>query len=247
MRAFILAGGLGTRLRSIISDQPKHMADFEDKPFLAHQIEFLKAQGISHVILCVGYLYDHIMSYFGNGEAWDIQIDYSIETSPLGTGGAIKHAERFVDDAFLLLNGDTFFDIDLNQLIRFHRTRKEENKSSVGTLALTFALDASQYGSVMLDNHGRIITFAEKNKTAANTAETSTGLINAGIYVLEPTILEAIPTGQKMSLERNILPSFVGNTSRLYGHKQQAYFVDIGTPQGYYNFNEYIQGQKVKL
>jgi len=246
MRTFILAGGLGTRLRTIVSNQPKHMADIEDKPFLAHQIDYLKSQGVTHIILCVSYLHDQIVSYFANGEAWGVRIDYSIEPSPLGTGGAIKYAERFVDEAFLLLNGDTFFDIDLNKLIRFHQDHKNEDSKCIGTLALTSVVDASQYGSVLLNSHDRIVSFAEKTTPSANAPDNSLGLVNAGVYVLEPGILETIPEGQKVSLERDILPSFVGKNSRLVGHKGQAYFVDIGTPEGYYNFSNYIKEQKVK-
>lgn len=239
MQAFILAGGLGTRLRSIIDDQPKPMADIENKPFLAHQIEQLKAQGITQVILCVGYLHDHVLSYFGDGEAWGVHIDYSIETSPLGTGGALKHAQAFVDGSFLVLNGDSYFDIDLQQLIRFHEARKKEDKGCVGTLALTTVPDAGRYGSVLLNGKGRIVNFTEKS--AANGA--AAGLINAGVYVLEPEILETIPRAQKVSIERTVFPSFLGNGSRLYGYEGDEFFVDIGTPEGYYLFREYVKGR----
>ena len=237
MRAFILAGGLGTRLLSIVEDQPKPMADIENKPFLAHQIEQLEAQGITHVILCVGYLYDHVLSYFGNGEAWGVCIDYSIEMSPLGTGGALKHAERFVDDTFLVLNGDSFFDIDLNQLMRFHQARKIEDEGCVGTLALTTVPDATHYGSVLLNGKGQIVTFAEKSALP----ETSAGLINAGVYVLEPSILEAIPPAEQVSIERTVFPSFLRNGSRLYGYEREEFFVDIGTQEGYYKFCDYVK------
>jgi len=236
MQAFILAGGLGKRLRSIVDDRPKPMADIEDKPFLAHQIEFLKAQGITHIILCVGYLYDHVMSYFGDGEAWGVRIDYSIETSPLGTGGALKHAERFVDDTFLVLNGDSFFDIDLNQLVRFHETRKTENKACLGTLALTTVPDTRHYGSVLLDAEDRIMSFTEKS----TGQEAAQGLINAGVYVLEPDILKTIPLAQKVSIERTVFPSLVRDDHRLCGYQTQAFFIDIGTPEGYYQFCNYM-------
>ncbi len=242
MRAFILAGGLGTRLRSIVNDQPKPMADIEDKPFLAHQIEYLRAQGISHVILCVGYLHDNVLSYFGSGQAWGMQIDYSIEATPLGTGGALKHAERFIDNSFLLLNGDSFFDIDLKKLISFHQARKYEDEAYGGTLALTTVPDASRYGSVQLDENGRILKFSEKVSTnSAVAAEISAGLINAGVYVLEKKILKTIPTEQKVSLERMVFPALMKNGSHLYGYEGQEFFVDIGTPQGYYKFCDYVK------
>jgi NDP-sugar pyrophosphorylase family protein len=242
MQAFILAGGLGTRLRSIVDDQPKPMADIEDKPFLAHQIEQLKAQGVRHVILCVGYLHDLVMSYFGNGEAWGVQIDYSIETSPLGTGGALKHAEHFVNDTFLVLNGDSFFDIDLQELMRFHQARKKEDEDCIGTLALTTVPDASRYGSVLLNGKGRIVTFTEKSAER----EASSGLINAGVYVLEPNILASIPVAEKVSIERTVFPSFMRNGSRLYGYEGQEFFVDIGTPEGYYRFCDYVKDRSLE-
>jgi NDP-sugar pyrophosphorylase family protein len=177
------------------------------------------------------------LSYFGNGEAWGVRIDYSIEMSPLGTGGALKHAERFVDDTFLVLNGDSFFDIDLNQLIRFHQAQKIENEACVGTLALTTVPDSSRYGSVLLNEKGQIVTFVEKSAVP----ETSAGLISAGVYVLEPSILEAVPPSEKVSIERTVFPSFIRNGSRLYGYEGEAFFVDIGTPEGYYRFCDYVK------
>ena len=244
MRALILAGGLGTRLRSIVSEQPKPMADIESKPFLAHQIEYLKAQGISQVVLCVGYLHEHVMSYFGSGEKWDIPIAYSVESSPLGTGGALKHAERYINDTFLLLNGDSFFDIDLSQLVEFHEAKKTTDPHGIGTVALAAVPDVSRYGSVQLDDDLQILNFIEKGAlglTDTGEVEATSGLINAGIYVLEPGILAVIPSAQKVSIERTVFPWLINNDLHLYGYESDDFFVDIGTPEGYYEFCTYVR------
>lgn len=238
MQALILAGGLGTRLRSVINDKPKPMAAVNDKPFIEYQIEFLKRYGVGHLILCVGYLYEQIQAYFGSGEKWGIRIEYSIEKELLGTAGALKLAQRYVDGAFFVLNGDTYFDADLQALAEFHR-RQNAAHGALGTLALTEAQDASNYGAVTLDAENKILRFEEKSAQAAVSK-----LINAGIYVLEPEILQHIPPAQKVSLEKETFPALLNQGHRLFGYETTGYFVDIGTPAGYQGFQDYISGRR---
>lgn len=240
LQALILAGGLGTRLRAIVDDRPKPMATIADKPFLVHQIEYLKAQGVTHIVLCVGYLHEYVQAYFGDGSAWGVQIDYSIEAEPLGTGGALRHAEQFVRGPFLVLNGDYFLDIDLQELVAFHAAQKAQPQGCWGTLALTAVSDVRSYGSVTLDPDHRIVQFREKS--AAQVA--APGLINAGIYVLEPDVLQMIPAAQKVSIEKEVFPALMQHGRPLCGFEARGFFVDIGTPEGYYRFCEYIEGRE---
>jgi NDP-sugar pyrophosphorylase family protein len=238
MQALILAGGLGTRLRSVVNDKPKPMAAVSDKPFIEYQIEFLKRYDVGYLILCVGYLYEQIQDYFGNGEKWGIRIDYSIEKELLGTAGALKQAEPFIDGTFLVLNGDTYFDVSLQDLIKFHQRKNIEHKS-IGTLALTEIQDARNFGSVTIDADHKILRFEEKSER-----DEASKLINAGIYVLEPEILQHIPAAQKVSLEKETFPALLNQGHRLFGYETAGYFVDIGTPAGYQGFQQYISGRR---
>ena len=253
MKALILAGGLGTRLRSLVSDRPKAMATVGDKPFLAHQLNFLKAQGITDIVLCVGYLHELVEEYFGNGRQWGVNLTYSVESAPLGTGGALKLAQRFVDGTFLVLNGDSFFDVDLTALIAYHQQQravrgnghngngngngaKGGNGRCLGTLALATVPDASRYGAVELDKNQHIIKFAEKSaQQAPGDAQ-----INAGVYVLEQDVLEMMPSDTKISIEREVFPAIMQSNSHLCGYVSAGFFVDIGTPTGYYQYLEYM-------
>lgn len=265
MQALILAGGLGTRLQSIVNDRPKPMADISNKPFLEHQLEFLRSFQIRELIFCVGHLHEHIEAYFGDGSRWGVQIQYSIEETLLGTGGAVKLAERYIKGAFLTMNGDSFFDINLDELRRFHEdsrgkdSRGASEKGSrgeitqsisplpprppaplpryLGTLALTEVHDAGNYGSVSLDQERRILNFVEKSTDLNGSAQ----LINAGIYVLEPEIFRFIPPDRKVSLERETFPAILAGGYTLGGYPGRGFFVDIGTPAGYYQFQHYLK------
>jgi NDP-sugar pyrophosphorylase family protein len=237
MKALILAGGLGTRLRSIVSDKPKALATIGAKPFLEYQIEFLKRYQIDHLVLCVGYLHRHILDYFGDGSRWGVKIDYSIEEELLGTGGAVKHAEKYLQGTFLTLNGDSFFDVDLTAFIQFHECKKREMKRArhLGTLALTQVQDAREYGSVRLSQANQIVDFVAKS-TESNGAR----LINAGIYILESAFLNFIPGSKRVSLEHETFPSILKKGYQLLGYPADGFFVDIGTPAGYSAFRNHV-------
>lgn len=220
-QALILAGGAGTRLRPVLADLNKPMAPIADKPFLEYLLRQLKKHGIEAVTLCVGYKADLIQSYFGSGELLGLRLSYSHETDFLGTGGAIKRAESLIHaESFFVMNGDSLFDSDLHALMRYHR-----ETNALATLALARVDDTQRYGAVEVDASGRIVSFVEKGKGSAQ------GLINAGIYVFRRTLLELIPDGQAVSLERAILPTLIGRG--LYGLPSHGYFVDIGVPDDY--------------
>ena len=238
MQALILAGGLGTRLRPVVADRPKPMAAVGDQPFLAYQIAFLRRFGIEHVVLCVGYRYQQIRDHFGDGADWGVRIDYSVEDRPLGTGGALKLAAPYLDGgAFLLLNGDSFFDIDLGALIRAHAANRAREPRCLGTLALVEVQDARAYGTVVLDADQRIQCFDEK----ADKMPVLPSFINAGIYALQNSVNEYVPAAVSVSIEREVFPAILADQQVLCGYPASGFFVDIGTPAGYDRFRAYIE------
>ena len=213
----MLAGGLGTRLRGVINDLPKPMAIINGKPFLHYVFVYLSKQKINNVILSVGYKAEIIESFFGN-RYLDIEIAYSKETEPLGTGGGIKQAFQLVNDFAFVLNGDTFFDIDLNSLRDFHL----QNEADI-TLALKSMKNFDRYGTVLL-HENRIVNFEEKKFLVE-------GLINGGVYFFGKNIFENI-VEEKFSFEKVVLEKYVSQ-KKLCGKIYNDYFIDIGIPEDY--------------
>lgn len=237
MQAIILAGGMGTRLRPVVDNKPKPMAEVAGRPFLEYQIGLLKRYGLTDLILCIGYLSEQIVDYFANGAQWEVSIQYALEEqSLLGTGGAIKNAERLIKGTFLVLNGDTYFDIDLQKLIQFHESKRHQDVSILGTLAVVEVTNSAAYGSVWMDNESRIVGFAEK-ATGCSPVHT----VSAGVYVLEPAVLEFIPSGKRVSIERETFPLILSKGRNLLGYIAEGFFVDIGTPTGYARFQSHVR------
>ncbi|MDL0105753.1 D-glycero-D-manno-heptose 1-phosphate guanosyltransferase [Campylobacter vicugnae] len=216
--AIILCGGLGTRLRSVISDVPKPMAPIKNKPFLAFVLEYLKKQNISRVVLAVSYKYEIIQEYFGNSYL-GMQILYSIEKEPLGTGGAILEALNLINsNSCYVLNGDTFFDVNLDRL-------KLDNSDIC--VALKPMKNFDRYGSVDIDNNSYISAFNEKKFT-------SNGLINGGVYLIKKNIFNSFNLPNKFSFEEFFQENFL-----IFNAKATVfddYFIDIGIPQDYKAF-----------
>jgi D-glycero-alpha-D-manno-heptose-7-phosphate kinase len=219
VKALILAGGFGTRLKSVVSDVPKPMALVAGKPFLEYQIGFLKEQGITEIIIAVHHMADKIKSYFGDGKNWGVEITYSDEEYPLGTAGAIKKAERYLEDTFIVLNGDTYSPINIGKLLSFHKAKR-----SLFTLALANSAEVSQSGTVVLEG-SRISQFLEKSADGE-------GLVNRGIYVFEPKVFDYIEEGKKVSLEQEIFPK-LASQGVLFGYEDSSSFIDIGSPGEY--------------
>lgn len=218
LRAFVLCGGLGTRLRTILSDRPKSMAPIAGGPFLQILLGRLQAQGIREVILGTGYLAEQIEAHFGDGQAFGLTISYSRESAPLGTGGALKLAEEQLNDPVLVLNGDSFVEWKLASLV----ARFEEKNADL-VMALQSVPDVSRYGSVTLGEDGRITDFVEKG------VRTGPGLINAGVYLLRKKILADMPNDKPISLERDVFPQLL--QSSVYGVVSEGMFIDIGVPE----------------
>lgn len=234
MRTLILVGGLGTRLRALVPDRPKAMAEFGGKPFLEYQIERLRAQGFDDIVLCVGHRADQIRDHFGDGSRWSVRIRYSVESEPLGTAGAIRNARDFIDGAFLVLNGDSYLGANLGDVVEFHRTARSEDPRAAGTLAAVAIAATGAYGALEMDDEGRIVAFHEKGRQGP-------GWINGGAYVLEPAILGLIPEGRAVSIERETFPLALERGHRLLGCRVEGFFVDIGTPEGHRRFERYME------
>jgi NDP-sugar pyrophosphorylase family protein len=221
----ILAGGLGTRLRPVLGDLPKALAPVGGQPFLAYQLHWLKRQGVTRVVLCTGYGHDLIQAYCGDGAALGMQILYSAEDKPLGTAGALQQARRYLNEAFLAMNGDTYFAADLGALLANHR-----RGGAPATLALVEVPQAARFGAVTLDARGYVVRFTEKRRRRA-------GLINAGIYVFEPEIWAHFPARVPLSLEDDVFPSLAAQRL-LRGSILEGYHIDIGTPDSYAQFQK---------
>ncbi|MGC8791616.1 MAG: nucleotidyltransferase family protein [Desulfurella sp.] len=233
-KAVILAGGLGTRLRSAIGDLPKPMADISGKPFLEYLLDYLIENKITKTILSVGYKSQIIINHFGK-KYKSIDIEYSVEDEPLGTGGAIKKALSALEDdkEFFILNGDTFFDVALSKLLEFHI-----QKNALLTIALKQMTNCKRYGSVLLDSSNRIIGFKEKGSI-------SDSLINGGIYIINKRLFDLIDLPEKFSFEKDLLELYYKKLS-FYGKNFNEYFIDIGVPEDYEKFKQEIKAYKSK-
>ncbi|HTA24101.1 MAG TPA: nucleotidyltransferase family protein [Terriglobales bacterium] len=221
VKAVLLVGGLGTRLRSVVPSAPKVLASLGKKSFLELLIGQLSSQGIRRLVMCTGYLADQIEKEFGDGRAWDITIEYSKEEKPLGTAGAVKRAQQFLQDVpdFLVMNGDSFLEINFCNLMECHR-----NHDAMATMAVVRVEDTSRYGTVQVDSGGRVRGFAEK------TGSEIAGLVNGGVYVFNQLVFQYIPEGPA-SLERDVFPRLLDQG--VYALEQHGMFIDIGTPTDY--------------
>ncbi len=228
MKAVILVGGEGTRLRPLTFSTPKAMVPIVNRPFLAHMIDYLKAHGIDDIILAMGYLSDPIRSYFGDGGSFNVRLTYVIEDSPLGTAGAVKNVAEHIDGTFFVFNGDTFTDINLTEMLKLHRNHKAKV-----SIALTPVEDPTAYGLVETNGTGRVQRFVEKPSRDAVT----TNMVNAGLYILEPEVLDLIPQGEYFMFEYGVFPELLNRGDVVCGYKSDGYWIDIGTPQKYLRVN----------
>jgi NDP-sugar pyrophosphorylase family protein len=220
--ALILAGGLGTRLRSAVADVPKPLAPVAGQPFITYLLEQLESAGLKRAVLCTGHLGEQIEQTLGHGFG-KLRLLYSHETTPLGTGGALSKAIAPFDDShFLALNGDSYCRFDLPSFQRFHQSHR-----AAATLLLTDVPDPSRFGLVQRDPDGAIVQIKEKS-TSRPTGPTT---VNAGVYLLDRRFLLSIPADQPVSIEKEIFPKWIGRG--LFGHRTVGPFIDIGTPEAY--------------
>lgn len=227
-RALVLAGGKGTRLAAAVPDRPKILAPIGHEPFLDILIAQLRRQGFSQLVFLLGDRAEPIVTALRR--VGGLHIETSIEPEPMGTAGAVKHARRFCTEDFFLLNGDTYLELDAAGLLAAH-----ERTAALVTIAAAQVPDASRFGSLDVGDDGRLLRFREKR------ASSGAGLINGGVYVMSPRVLDRIPEGRAVSLETEVFPALLSAGERVTVVPQQGDFFDIGTEASWKDFARYLQ------
>ena len=239
MKAVIMAGGEGLRLRPATGEVPKPMALLGGRPMLEHILVLLKRNGIDHVCMSLRYRPDVIMDHFGSGEAFGIKIEYHVESEPLGTAGGVKACpKKFTERDFLVISGDCACDFDLRQLMEAHRRH-----GAAVTMALYSHETPLQYGTVLTDTRGRIVSFTEKPQWHRVVSD----LVNTGIYVASPEAMELVPEGRPFDFAGDLFPRLMLEGKELRGLIMEGYWCDIGTPRAYYRCNLDALDGRLKL
>lgn len=224
MKAVILIGGMGTRLRPFTLETPKPLLPVMNRPFLEYQFQVLSRHGVREVVLCTSYRAETFRRAFGDGRRLGLKLSYVRERLPLGTGGAVKNAEPLLKGTTLVLNGDVLNALDVGAFLKFHRARRAEI-----SIALTRVKDPTRYGLVLTDDKGMVRRFLEK----PSWDEVVTNSINAGAYLFEPSVFEHIPDGKPYSLERGLFPERLAAGARIAGYVSPGYWIDIGSVEAY--------------
>lgn len=220
-QAILLVGGFGTRLMPLTKTVPKPMLPIAGLPVTEHQLVMAKRAGITSLVLATSYLSDVFTPYFGDGSHWGMKLLYAVEEEPLGTGGAIRNATQLLNsnESIVVFNGDILSSHDLSRQIQMH-----ESLDADVTMYLTHVADARAYGCVPIDKDGRVTAFLEKMENPV------TNTINAGCYVFNPRVVQQIPLGKVVSIEREVFPDLVDRGKAIYGMVDDSYWIDIGTP-----------------
>ncbi|MDP2653501.1 MAG: nucleotidyltransferase family protein [Candidatus Omnitrophota bacterium] len=235
----ILCGGLGKRLRSVTGESPKAMAAIKEEPFLNILLKYLRDQGFRRVILCTGFKADVIEEYYRTQDL-GLEIVFSREEAPLGTGGAVKNARRFVkSDPFLIVNGDCFCPLDYKVFVKFHRDEK-----ALGSVVVAETENRGDFGSVLLDRSKRVAGFLEKTREDLSglAAKFKTGYVNAGVYCFDKVIFDRMPRKNVFSLEYDLFPGLIG--WNFLGYIMEDRFLDIGTPERYQEAQKLLAKRK---
>jgi len=229
VKAVVLVGGEGTRLRPLTFTRPKQMLPIGGRPMIERVLEWLAGHGVDEAVLSLGYRPDAFLSAYPDGRSAGVGLHYAVEDSPLDTAGAVRFAATTagLDETFVVVNGDVLTGLDVSEIFAFHRERQAE-----ATIALTPVADPSAFGVVPTDESGRVLAFIEKPRRE----DAPTNLINAGTYVLEPSVLDRIPDGRRVSIERETFPELV-KEGRLYAMASEAKWLDAGTPSTYLSAN----------
>jgi mannose-1-phosphate guanylyltransferase/phosphomannomutase len=238
MKAVVMAGGEGTRLRPLTSNQPKPMVPIVGKPCMEHILELLREHGLTDVIVTVAFLPQAIRSYFGEGDTLGMSIGYSVEESPLGTAGSVRLASDVLDETFLVISGDALCDIDLRKIVEFHK-----EKGAAVTIGLKSVENPLEFGIVVTDEDGRVERFLEKPSWGQVFSDT----INTGIYVLEPEVLRHIPTDRPYDFSKELFPLLLEMGRPMYGYVCDGYWQDIGNLDQYRQANFDALDEKVRL
>jgi len=223
--AVIIAGGEGTRLRPLTLTIPKPLVPLLGRPFLDYQLALIKAAGISRAVFNLHFMPDAIRRHYGDGSDWGMRFNYSVETEPMGTAGAVKMGEEFFGgDELVVFNGDVLTDIDLSDVINFHRKR-----GARVTISLVRVKDPTAYGLVFTDKDGKVERFLEKPSREEATVNT----INAGVYILNRDVMDDIPSGTNYTFEKGLYPMLLERGDPMYGYIYSGYWIDIGSPEKY--------------
>jgi mannose-1-phosphate guanylyltransferase len=238
LKAVILVGGPGIRLRPLTEDRPKSVVPVLNRPYMEHTISHFKKYGIKDIILAMNYLPDAIREYFDDGERCGVHLTYCLEKEPLGTAGAVKNAAEYLDGPIIVLNGDdVFLEMNWDEAYAFHTQKK-----AISTILLKKVDNPSAFGVVETDAEHKVRRFIEKPPPGTET----TNWINAGGYILEPEVLTYIPSGQHYMFEKELFPYLLETCKPVYGYEYKGYWKDMGTPANYFNLNMDMLEGKVK-
>ncbi len=238
MQSLVLAGGKGIRLRPITLHTPKPIVPIANMPLLLYQLELLRRGGVRDVVLSLSYQPQKIEDRIGDGSRSKVRISYAVETSPLGTAGAFKNAAHLISETAVVLNGDILTDVDLDAVIQYHKERQ-----AAATIVLAPVPNPAGYGLVVTDPEGRVTRFIEKPKPEEVTCDT----INAGIYILEPKLLDYVPEGEPFTFEYGLFPRLLELGERVMGFVWRGYWRDVGTPESYLQANLDVIAGRVSL
>jgi mannose-1-phosphate guanylyltransferase/phosphomannomutase len=238
MKAVVMAGGEGSRLRPLTLGRPKPMIPMVNKPVMAHILELLKKHGFTEIVVTVQYLADNIRNAFGDGEGYGLKIAYSLEDTPLGTAGSVKKAQEYLDDTFLVISGDAVTDFNLTEIVNFHKANK-----SLATLTLYRVPNPLEYGVVIIDNEGHIRQFLEK----PSWGEVFSDTINTGIYVLQPEVLNYFEKDKPFDFSQDLFPILLKKNDPLFGYVAAGYWCDVGNIQEYMRATADVLHQRVQV
>ncbi len=238
MKAVIMAGGEGSRLRPLTCNRPKPMVPIANKPVMEHIIELLKKYGIKDIAVTLAYMPEIIKDYFSDGSEFGVNLKYFIEDVPLGTAGSVKNAENFLDDTFIVISGDALTDINLDKAIEFHKT-----SGAIATLVLKKVENPIEYGIVVTDQIGRITRFLEK----PSWGEVFSDTVNTGIYILSPEVLNNIKSNQIFDFSKDLFPILLNQNKPIYGFVSEDYWCDIGDLDAYVTVQSDILDKKVDV
>src|SRR5579875_3494357 len=239
MKAVIMAGGEGTRLRPLTSQRPKPLVPVLNMPIMEHIVLLLKEHGITDIVVTLHYLADEIEGYFGDGSEWGVNLIYSVEETPLGTAGSVKQAEPYLkDDTFLIISGDALTDINLDRVIEFHRRKK-----SLATIVLSHVPNPLEFGVVITDDEGRIRRFLEK----PSWGEVFSDTVNTGMYILEPSVFRYMQPERSYDWSQDIFPQLLKEEKPMFGYIMGEYWTDVGSLAQYRQAQYEMLGGKTKL
>jgi mannose-1-phosphate guanylyltransferase/phosphomannomutase len=237
LKAVILVGGPGMRLRPLTEDRPKSVVPVLNRPAMEHTFAYLRQHGIQDIILAINYLPDVLQGYLGDGSRCGVRLTYCLEKEPLGTAGAVKNAAAYLDNTFLVMNGDIFTDLNLADMLAFHKRNKAR-----ATISLTWVDDPSAFGVVDMDSQQKIKKFIEKPPLA----DAPSHWINAGAYFLEPEVLPKIPANTHYMFENGLFPGLLAAGDPVYGYSYRGFWLDMGNPAKYFSLNIDLLMSRVK-